>query len=380
MNPDEIKPRQVIGQILAQTGNLTEQALDHALFRISAILSMNFRDTNSLNPWFRNAIVKKQIENILREYTGQVVRLTENQTRKIWELTEEKNDQMVIGKLLEATGATIFIGKLYKYLNRLIPEKTDPRLSITVTKEAVEQVLKSPRNTQALNAFLNRKVDGLNLSARVWRLTDETVQPLIESFLTQGIESGTPAATISRDMKQYLREPNKLFRRVRNKETGKLELSSAAKDYHPGQGVYRSSHMNARRLASNEILLAYRAADHERWASLDFIRGIKIPVSESHGTRMPDGDICDQLQGNYPKEFFFTGWHPICRCYASSITLPKEDFIKRLMGDPIEVKPVDIPSEFKQYLKDNQERIEGWKSTPYWIKYNKSTVDYILKK
>ena len=136
--------------------------------------------------------------------------------------------------------------------------------------------------------------------------------------------------------------------------------------------------MNAKRLAVSEVNFAYRSADHERWKSLDFIRGIKVSISNSHSSRVPDGDICDKLQGQYPKNFFFTGWHPFCLCHATAITLPEEDFIKQLTGEPFEMNPVDIPDNFSQYLKENKERIDGWKNKPYFIKYNSDKVDYIL--
>ena len=66
---------------------------------------------------------------------------------------------------------------------------------------------------------------------------------------------------MSRDVCGYLRNPDKLFRRVRDKH-GNLRLSKAAKAYHPGRGVYRSSYRNALRLTATENNMAYRTADH----------------------------------------------------------------------------------------------------------------------
>ena len=378
MTDSEKRLRQILEQVLAQTALLVVRNLDDAVSQISRVLERYFSNSNSVNPWAGNSISKKRIEEIISQYVGKIVRLTEKQIRYIWLAIEEKNDQSVVKKLLEVTGTSIVVAKLYKYLNRIVPEGIDPKVRISITKEAIENVTKSPRNTQALDAFLNRKVNGLTLSKRVWNLADETVQPLIESYLAKGIENGTSAHEISRNLKQYLREPDKLFRRVRNKANGKFSLSTAAEQYSPGQGVYRSSYMNAKRLAVSEVNFAYRSADHERWKSLDFIRGIKVSISNSHSSRVPDGDICDQLQGQYPKNFFFTGWHPFCLCHATAITLPEEDFIKQIAGEPFEMNPVDIPDNFSQYLKENKERIDGWKNKPYFIKYNSDKVDYIL--
>ena len=107
---------------------------------------------------------------------------------------------------------------------------------------------------------------------------------------------------MARDLKQYLKHPDKLFRRVRD-EHGILHFSKNAAAFHPGQGVYRSSYQNARRLAVTETNMAYRTADHERWQNQDFVVGIEIHLSGNHTCKGRDGkphrfeDICDQLQG-----------------------------------------------------------------------------------
>lgn len=52
---------------------------------------------------------------------------------------------------------------------------------------------------------------------------------------------------------------------------------------------------------------------------------------------MPLTDICDELAGNYPKGFKFTGWHPNCRCHTETILLNGadfEDFIKAIILTP----------------------------------------------
>ena len=69
----------------------------------------------------------------------------------------------------------------------------------------------------------------------------------IEDALQFAIIDGKSASELSRDIRKYLQEPDRLYRRVRDAETGELKLSKAAKEYHPGQGVYRSSYKNAMR-------------------------------------------------------------------------------------------------------------------------------------
>ena len=78
-------------------------------------------------------------------------------------------------------------------------------------------------------------------------------------------------------------------------------------------------------MTATENNMAYRTADHEAWGELDFVIGQHIQLSNNHtiknskGIRVPFHDICDEMEGNYPKDFKFTGWHPFCRCFATPI-------------------------------------------------------------
>lgn len=120
---------------------------------------------------------------------------------------------------------------------------------------------------------------------------------------------------------------------------------------------------------------------HLRWRQLDFVVGIEIHLSNNHTCRGKDGkphqfyDICDTLAGRYPRDFKFTGWHPFCRCYATTILKTdaeiEEDTKKLLAGDPLDGKSVnrvgDVPKEFKQWLADNEKRLSRASSMPYFM-------------
>ena len=247
-------------------------------------------------------------------------------------------------------------------------------------------------NESAREAFLKRKTGGLNLSDRVWRYSQE-FKTEIEMGIDLGIRDGKSAQQMARDLKQYLQHPDKLFRRVRD-EHGMLHLSKRAADFHPGRGVYRSSYLNARRLAATETNMAYRTADHERWQKMDFVVGIEIHLSSNHTCKGRDGkphaftDICDQLQGKYPKDFKFTGWHPHCRCYATSILKTDEEIAadtkKILNGEPVtgesENRVEDVPDNFKDWVEKNEKRIAeaGKKGTlPGFVRENEVIVSEV---
>lgn len=242
-------------------------------------------------------------------------------------------------------------------------------------------------NDSARQAFQTRRVGGLNLSERVWRYTNQFKEE-IEMGLDLGIRNGISADQMSRDLRDYLRHPDKLFRRVRD-EHGILQLSKRAAAFHPGAGVYRSSYRNARRLASTEANMAYRTSDHTRWQQFDFVVGIEIRLSNNHTCLGADGkphhfkDICDELAGRYPKDFKFTGWHPQCRCHAVSILKTQEEMAedtRRIMnGEGTTNDSVnsvrELPKAFTDWAEQNEERAREGRSLPYFIRDNKGMLD-----
>ena len=93
-------------------------------------------------------------------------------------------------------------------------------------------------------------------------------------------------------------------------------------------------------------------------------------------------DICDELKGKYPKDFKFVGWHPHCRCYATSILKSDEELAadnERIMagedvqeGSENEVR--ELPKNFTDWVANNQERIDRAKSLPYFYRDNKDLI------
>lgn len=289
-------------------------------------------------------ITRKRIETLLSGLKSRIETVVLNGIEAEWTLANNKNNELAnrvfgdnVGKLSEA--------QYRRYYS---------------TNEA------------ARDAFTQRKVNGLNLSDRVWNYTNQ-FKDEIELGLDVGIRSGRSADELSRDLRSYLKQPDKLFRRVRD-EHGQLQLSKRAAAYHPGRGVYRSSYKNARRLAATETNIAYRTSDHLRWQSMDFVVGIEIHLSNNH----PFHDICDDLKGSYPKDFKFTGWHPHCRCNATSILKTEAemdaDTQKILNGEPVDEESVntvkDVPQAFKDWLADNDDRLQNASSVPYFISDN----------
>lgn len=293
--------------------------------------------------------IKARVAELQREITANIQGVIVNGITAEWEESNLKNDALA--------RSVIGIRKfdLDEKGRNKIPTRFKPYFN---------------NNADALGSFVDRKANGLGLSAKVWKLADQYKSDL-ELALSVGISDGRSAAELSRDVRQYLNEPKKLFRRVMQDE--KLRLSKAAKAYHPGQGVCRSSYKNAMRLTRTEINTAYRTADNARWGQMDFVVGFEVKRSG----RGYDCSVCESLAGKYPKSFAFTGWHPHCRCYMIPILKTDEEF---WAWDGRGEAPTDsvntvgnVPQGFKNWTLDNASRINKAKENgtlPYFLKDN----------
>lgn len=331
-----------VQQLYRQAVDKIARAAAPSLFDADPAKEFHFSDFPALN---------KSVDELIDDMGKQLQANIEDGDSDAWTLANAKND-MVVNVLASAYS---------------IPQET----------------LKAWRHPHldALQQFEERRKNGMNLSnggsesdirKGVWNL--DQFKNELELTLEQGIGKGMSAADLSRDVRQYLKYPNKLFRRVRDKD-GVLRLSKAAAAFHPGRGVYRSSYKNALRLTATENNIAYRTCDHKRWNALPFVLGQEIKTSNNH----PEPDICDTLAGKYPVEFKFTGWHPFCRCYAVSILANEkelDDYCTKLeQGNDVSAyqfsgKQTKMPEAFTTWMKDNEQRIANAKSMPYFIKDN----------
>ena len=269
--------------------------------------------------------------------------------------------------------------RLSKAKNDEVVERAFGKAFSGFTEEQREKVLSNAAT--AADTFAATRAPSLNLSRRVWELTDAYKREL-ELALEDGLRHGDPAAKISRDVRRYLKYPDKLFRRVRDRSTGMLRLSKAAAAFHPGRGVYRSSYRNAVRMTGTEVNIAYRTADFLRWQDESCVVGIKVSPS---ATNHPVADICDDLAGVYPKDFKFTGWHPSCRCFAVPILKTLEenqsDVDAILDGQEPSTKSVNaverLPKGFTRWIAKNEKRmtaaVKGG-NAPYFVTDNIAAI------
>ena len=289
--------------------------------------------------------LKKRIDVILQEINDKAYTLIVDGAKLQWDTSEQKNKE-----LLRA-----LFGKTLRKLPKAYLDKV------------------TANHDKAMEGFLKRKTDNLTLSQRVWRVTRGFKREM-EVAMEGGLKTGKSASEISRDIRSFLRDPENLFRRVRNSK-GKLQLSTRAKNFHPGQGVYRSSYKNAMRVARTTVNSAYRTADQFRWQNATYVVGVRIHTSNNSNKVCPR---CRELAGDYPKEFIWTSWHVQCMCFRTTILKTKEEMEEEtkviLAGETPKYESVnlvnDLPKNYIEWYRTNKDKIHKSKSIPFFIRDN----------
>ena len=248
-----------------------------------------------------------------------------------------------------------------------------------------DKAIRVARDTAAATFIANRlkTKNGLNLAQTVWNYCQQTkseFEMAMSNTIADGIKKGSSAEEVGKSIRKYLNDPDMMYRRY---HTIKVQKNGKKKDVvtwrrrriidgkvrfveepleKVGMGVYRSARKNALRVARTEINAAYHKARNERWQNEPFVIGQYIHVSPQHNI----DDICNDLEGRYPKYFDWRSWHSNCMCTSDPITIQgeeKKEFYKRLMaGEDMSnyVSPfavLTMPEKYNQYIKDNSEAI-----------------------
>ena len=248
-----------------------------------------------------------------------------------------------------------------------------------------DKAIRVARDTAAATFISNRlkTKNGLNLAQIVWNYCQQTkseFEMAMSNTIADGIKQGSSAEEIGKSIRRYLNDPDMMYRRY---HTIKVQKNGKKKDVvtwrrrriidgkvrfveepleKVGMGVYRSARKNALRVARTEINAAYHKARNERWQNEPFVIGQYIHVSPQHNI----DDICNDLEGRYPKDYIWVSWHAQCICTSDPITIQgeeKKEFYKRLMaGEDMSnyVSPfavLTMPEKYNQYIKDNSEAI-----------------------
>jgi hypothetical protein len=212
-------------------------------------------------------------------------------------------------------------------------------LSGAKNQELFNRVMQTPE----MKNWFARKISGRTFSQRIWKYGNMYKMEM-EARIAVGIVNGEREVAIISDIMKCLKNPYETLLVETKSDWAARRL---AVKFTPAEGTYISGFSNAQRLVRNEIFMAYRRADHEIWKSLKEVVGVRVYLNRAH----PKVDMCDDLAGYYPKDFFFPGWHPRCICLSEPITA----------GEMIR----EIPSKAREYMAD--EKTGKYKSLTFYV-------------
>lgn len=370
---------QKMTRLLLQASEDLQKIHDQLIKELSKVAAQNI-DAVTPNEFYSIAEActptqKARVRALLDEYRDMVVSLAERGITRAVSLSAS-NSQLILAQYTKFTG-----------------EETEKWREKTA-KAFIQSRMKRDK--------------GLSLSDRVWNYTQQTkaeFELAVSQVLEDGISKGTSAERLGRRVREHLNNPDMMYRRYHRK---KVLADGTKKDIVEWRrrvvdadgkvhfikedlaavetGVYRSARQNALRLTITETNMAYNYANCKRWTEEPFVLGIRIRLSGNH----PAPDICDTLQGEYPRDFMWRGWHPRCRCSQSPILMDRDsDEWKKLRAmDADEYKKYKSPNRitaapaaFQEWCKKNKEKLTKARERgklPYFVRDNEKAVGKLL--
>lgn len=244
-----------------------------------------------------------------------------------------------------------------------------------------------------LRSRLNAK-QGLNLSQLVWNYAQQgksEFEVSVSNVISDGLKKGTSAEDLGRRIREYLNEPEMMYRRyhrtvidaggnkkdevtwrrkVKDEEGNTRFVEEPLENV--GSGHYRSSRKNATRLMRTEINMAYLRANWERWQTEPFVIGIHIHLSPQH----PKHDECDILEGYYPKDFLFIGWHP--QCYSDDTKVLTDSGWKLFKDVEIADKILSLNPETRNVEYVGIKGLQKWEKSGDMIHFFNRNMDCLV--
>lgn len=140
--------KQHILRLLAQQNRVKRIFDDFA--RKAGIVLTRWTEQSADSVWIRNAVLEKQVDNLLEELQSNLLTNINNTVDEAWAEANTKNDDLVKG-----------------FIN-------DLALSEVIGKSQYAELEKGlfARNMEALKAFKNRSIDGQSISSKVWDIAN----------------------------------------------------------------------------------------------------------------------------------------------------------------------------------------------------------------
>jgi len=235
---------------------------------------------------------------------------------------------------------------IFKKSNANVIEIIDKQLNdviidtIEKTQKAFEiidnKIDKYDINPKIRKEILNEKVINKHYSDRIWN-ANQNFRKEIENILK-----------------------NNLDEKVRVDILTKM-LKSNEYNLNPGQGVYKDPVKNILRVIKQESKRVEERSKTKMYNQNKRIIAKGIRVSDSYNPQNDNVIYCNQLEGIYPKDMLWSGWHIGCNCTTYPIYADED-----VKNKDIEYVK-DKPNEYTKFVEENKDKWKKWKNDPIFL-------------
>lgn len=153
---------------------------------------------------------------------------------------------------------------------------------------------------------------------------------------------------------------NNLDEKVRI-EIFKKMMNNNEYNINPGRGVYKDPVKNIMRVINQESKRVEERSKTKMYNQNKRIIAKGIKVSESYNIENDNVVVCSSLQGIYPKDYEWSGWHIGCKCQTYPIYADEN-----MKSKDIEYVK-DKPDSYSNFVEENKDKWKNWKNPPIFI-------------
>lgn len=273
--------------------------------------------------------IQKKIEKEIATLLSSIISVTKNKK----EIVNSFFKRPAFLNLFKKSNANI-IEVIDKELNNVIIE------TIEKTQKAFEfvdnKIEKYDINPKIRQSILGEKVRSKHYSDRIWD-ANQNFRKEIENILKNNADEKVRVGIL------------------------KKMLNNKEYNLNPGQGVYKDPVKNIMRVINQESKRVEERSKTKMYNQNKRVVAKGIKVSVSYNVENDSVIYCNQLQGIYPKDMEWSGWHIGCKC----ITYPiyADDDVKNKDIEYIKEKD----DNYNKFIEENKDKWKNWKNPPIFI-------------
>ena len=233
-------------------------------------------------------------------------------------------------------------------------KKSNANIIEIIDKQLNDVIIDTIEKTQKSFEVVNNKIDKYDINPKIRK---EILQEKIrDKHFSDRIWNSNQ--NFRKEIENILK--NNIDDQVRKDILSKM-LKNNEYNLNPGQGVYKDPVKNIMRVIKQESKRVEERSKTKMYNKNKRIIAKGIKVSESYNIENDNVVICKELQGIYPKDYVWSGWHIGCNCVTYPIYADEDTKLK----DIEYVK--DKPDAYNTFVDENKDKWKNWKNDPIFL-------------